>query len=118
MPRIRLNLLVCMLILTGAANVDHLIAAAGETLTVKGYYFEISADRLGGALCVRGSISGGQSCQKLVADIYLYSEEGAREHLVIIVNDYGSNARFDAKERRIGKGRRWKVSKIKVRTYQ
>jgi len=112
------TLIIAVAMMASVLHTHRSFAAAGETLTVKGYYFEISADRLGGELRVRGAVSGGVSCKKLIIDLYLRSEEGDREHLVAIVNDYGSVARFDVKESRIGKGRRWKVSKLKVRAYQ
>ncbi len=102
-------------LLTG---VNLAFSASGETLNVDEYQFNISADQSGSTLSVRGRISGGDSCSKLTANIFLHTDDGNIAHVTVIINNYSGNSRFSVKEEASDSRSRWKVSNVFVDTYE
>jgi hypothetical protein len=92
---------------------------AGEKLAYKDFLFDISAHQMGSELLVRGIISGGAPCTKLVADISLQDENSNRATVKVIVNNYGGREPFSIRKPINGvRSSRWTVANISVKQYR
>jgi hypothetical protein len=95
------------------------LAEAGEKFTQEGYSFDVSADQMGSEILVRGMISGGESCKKLIATIQLQDENSHRTSVKVIVNDYGSRERFSLRKPvKAVRTSRWTVSNVSIHRFQ
>jgi hypothetical protein len=94
------------------------IAASGERFTEKGYAFDISADQMGEDLLVRGHVSGGETCKKLIITFYFQNETGSSTHVKVMVNNYGGYEPFSIRKKTpVKKTSRWSISNVHIKRY-